>query len=117
MGYRFSYQGKSIVTVYDHEPFDNDEENEKIRQFIKGADIVIFDAQYTQEEYSMHAGWGHCSYDHAINAASGLDIKTLVFFHHEPSRTDSRLEEIEKSYTKNAGIQIIMAKEGLTLQA
>jgi len=138
-GYRVSYQGKSIATVYDHEPFsnlfaansDNDidkeammegeiaaaEENEKIRQFIKGADIVIHDAQYTQDEYVKHVGWGHCSYEHTVQAATGLGIKKLVLFHHEPSRTDSQLEELEKGFENNTEPQILMAREGLTLEA
>ena len=137
-GYRVNYQGKSIATVYDHEPFynlfklkdddtDNEiflegenaaaEENEKIRQFIKGADIVVHDAQYTDEEYAKHSGWGHCSYHHAVETACGVDVKTLVLFHHEPSRTDSELEELEKSYAQTSNPKIIMAKEGMTLEA
>jgi len=137
-GYRVNYQGKSIATVYDHEPFYNlfkdhademdketviegetaaSEENERIRQFIKSADIVIHDAQYTKEEYVKHSGWGHCSYDHAIETVSGADVKTLVLFHHEPSRTDSQLEELGKIYAEKSGPKIIMAKEGMTLEA
>ncbi|MCL2211141.1 MAG: MBL fold metallo-hydrolase [Treponema sp.] len=117
LGYRIAFKGKSIVTVYDHEPFSSGEENEKIRQFIKGADIVIHDAQYTPEEYANHKGWGHCSYDHAIKAAEGIGIKRLVLFHHEPLRKDNELEQIEKSYANRIDPNIIMAREGLTLSA
>ena len=117
MGYRFVYNGKSIVTVFDHELYTIPEKNEEIRQFIKGADIVIHDAQYTQEEYSHHVGWGHCFYEHVQKAAAGLDIKKLVFFHHEPSRADSQLEQIEKKYANNTDPVIVVAKEGLVLQA
>ena len=117
MGYRFDYKGMSIVTVFDHEPFSSAKENEKIRQFIKGASIVIHDAQYTKKEYSDHIGWGHCSYDHVLQYAAGLGLKKLVFFHHEPSRTDCQLEQIEKKYAEKAAIDVIMAKEGLVLKA
>ena len=132
LGYRVDYQGKSIATVYDHEPFrnlftDNEtklegeiaaaEENEKIRQFIKGVDIVIHDAQYTQEEYSSKSGWGHCSYDHAVEAAAVNGNKKVVFFHHDPAHADSLLEQIEKSYANNTETQFLMAKEGLVLEA
>ena len=132
LGYRFNYKGKSIATVYDHEPFHNlftdaetvkegetaaAEENEKVRRFIKGADIVIHDAQYTDDEYSRHKGWGHCSYEHAIKTAEGMDVKQLVLFHHEPTRTDSQLVEIGKSYANNSSPKIVMAKEGMVLQA
>jgi phosphoribosyl 1,2-cyclic phosphodiesterase len=134
MGYRINYNGKSVAVVYDHEPFRNlftdeaelegkiaaAEENEKIRQFIKGTDIVVHDAQYTHEEYERkYTGWGHCSYDHAVEAAAGNGVKKLVFFHHEPSRTDSKLKEIEDGFANNnnTDLQVIMAREGLVLEA
>ena len=117
LGYRFYYQGKSIATVYDHEPFSDTSENEKIRQFIKGADIVVHDAQYVKEEYARHKGWGHCSFEHAVLAAADIDVKKLVLFHHEPSRTDKELEKIEKSYAKSRSPEIVLAREGMVLQA
>ena len=140
LGYRFEYQGKSIAVVIDHEPFynlfttnedDDDydeetakegeiaaaEENEKVRQFLKGADIVIHDAQYMEDEYSTHIGWGHASYEHALNSIAGSDVKRLVFFHHDPVRTDSQLDQIEKKYADNPETEFIIAKEGLVLEA
>jgi len=140
LGYRFDYQGKSIALVFDHEPFRNlfsanpadenydegaakegeiaaAEENEKIRNFIKGADIVVHDTQYMENEYTTHTGWGHATFEHAINAVNGIGVKTLVFFHHDPSRTDSQLEQLEKKYTNNSVMKIIMAREGTTLEA
>jgi len=139
-GYRVDYKGKSVATVYDHELFRNlftagsesssldkqtaqegeiaaAEENEKVRQFLKGADIVVHDAQYTQEEYPSRVGWGHCSFDHAVEATANIGIKKLVFFHHDPARTDSQLEQIEKGFTQNAEPQVLMAREGLLLEA
>jgi phosphoribosyl 1,2-cyclic phosphodiesterase len=116
-GYRINYKGKSIATVYDHEFFLTAEENEKVRQFIKGADIVIHDAQYKQEEYAEHVGWGHCTYEQVVQYTAGMDIKKLVFFHHDPARKDSELEKIEKSYAKNKNLKIIAAREGLVLEA
>jgi len=140
LGYRFNYKNKSIATVYDHEPYRNvfkvnptdedydektalegafatAEEYEKIRLFIKGADIVIHDAQYKEEEYLEHLSWGHCTYDYTLLSTTGIDIKKLVLFHHDPSRTDKQLKRIEKDYAKNKAPKIIMAKEGLILQA
>jgi len=139
MGYRFNYEGKSIATVFDHEPFRNlftavpgedgydersakegeiaaAEENEKIRNFLKGANIIIHDAQYSQDEYPRHIGWGHASCGHAVEAAQTAGAQTLVFYHHDPAHTDSRLEQIEKSYA-NSTARIIMAREGMVLEA
>jgi len=140
LGYRFDYRGKSIALIFDHEPFRNlfsvnpadegydeeaakegeiaaAEENEKIRNFIKGADIVVHDTQYLEEEYKNHIGWGHATFQHAINAVNGIGVKKLVFFHHDPARKDSQLKKLEKKYKNNSITKIIMVKEGMTLEA
>jgi len=116
-GYRISYKGKSVATIFDHEFFLTAEENEKVKKFISGVDILVHDAQYKQEEYASHKGWGHCTYEQVMEFTAGIGIKTLVFFHHEPSRKDSELEEIEKSYVNSTSPKIIVAKEGLVLEA
>jgi phosphoribosyl 1,2-cyclic phosphodiesterase len=145
LGYRFEYKGKSIVTAYDNEPFRNlfptdpedplydeeaaregalvvREENEKLLRFFQGADILIHDSQYTAGEYeSGKLGWGHSSYEHAINAAHKAGVKKLVFFHHDPNRTDEQLTEFETAYRRRiegkTPVQIMMAREGLTVEA
>jgi len=144
LGYRFEYQGKSIVTAFDHEPFRNlfptdpddpsyneeaamegeeaaKEENEKILRFFKGADILIHDAQYTIDEFKTHLGWGHSSYEYTIDTALKAGVKKLVFSHHDPSRTDEQLESLEKKYkSENSSSPLpekIMAREGLTIEA
>jgi len=145
LGYRFEYQGKTIVTIFDHEPFRNlfptnpddpnydelaamegevtaREENEKILYFYRGADVLIHDAQYTDVEAMRHLGWGHSSYEHTIEATSRAEVKKLVFFHHDPRSTDAQLQSLEDQY-RNAAVgnksfpDIIMAREGLVLEA
>ncbi|MDR1930423.1 MAG: MBL fold metallo-hydrolase [Treponema sp.] len=144
LGYRFEYQGKSIVTAYDHEPFRNlfptdpsdpsfDEdiaregeaaaadENEKILRFFHGADILIQDSQYTAEEYPRHTGWGHSTFEYALASAEAATAKKIILFHHDPGRTDAQLEELERSFQARAAarpeIQLIAAREGLTIEA
>lgn len=145
LGYRFEYQGKSIITAYDNEPFRNvfptdptdpaysedaaregelaaREENEKILRFFKDADVLIHDTQYTKKEYEAgKLGWGHSSYEHAINAGHKAGVKKLVLFHHDPNRTDQQLEELEVGYQNRirgkTDMQIMMAREGLVISA
>jgi ribonuclease BN (tRNA processing enzyme) len=144
LGYRFEYQGKTIITIFDHEPFRNlfptnlddpnydelaavegevtvKEENEKILNFYRGADVLIHDAQYTEAEAKQHMGWGHSSYEYAIEAASHAEVKRLVFFHHDPRSTDAQLQSLEDLYRNEANNkskpEIIMAREGLVLEA
>ncbi|MCL1927790.1 MAG: MBL fold metallo-hydrolase [Treponema sp.] len=144
LGYRFEYKGKSIITAYDNEPFRNlfptdpedpgydedaaregeeaaKEENEKLLHFFQNADILIHDTQYTAAEYKKHLGWGHSSYEHAINTANKAKVKKLVLFHHDPNRTDEQLRNLEYYYQKRitgkTNMQIMMAREGLTVEA
>jgi phosphoribosyl 1,2-cyclic phosphodiesterase len=114
LGYRFSYMGKSIAVIYDHEPYSEPEENEKIVQFLKDVDLLIHDAQYTKEGYIKHKGWGHSSMDHAIETAEKAAAKKTILFHHDPTHTDIQLETFEKEYAKNK-IPTIMAKEEMVL--
>jgi ribonuclease BN (tRNA processing enzyme) len=144
LGYRFEYKGKSIVTAYDNEPFRNlfptdpedpsydedaaregaaaaREENEKLLRFFQGADVLIHDGQYTAEEYKSHLGWGHSSFEHAINSANKARVKNLILFHHDPNRTDAQLEKLEEEYRKRVAgktsMRIMMAREGMTIIA
>jgi len=145
LGYRIYFEDKSIATVFDHEPFHDipaadsqktnlhekikkektkvkgkiaaDTENEKIRKFIKDADMVIHDAQYMKDEYNFHLGWGHCSYDHAIQSTINNGIKKAVLFHHDPTRTDSQLKKLEKIHANSKDPLIVLAKEGMLLEA
>jgi len=142
LGYRFEYQGKSIVTAFDHEPFRNlfptnpedpsyneeaalegeaaaKEENEKMLHFFSGADVLIHDAQYTSAEFlGKHLGWGHSSYEYAIDTACRAGVKKLLLSHHDPNRTDEQLESFEKKYKGECPeLGIIMAREGLRVEA
>ena len=143
LGYRFEFLGKTIVTAYDTEPFRNlfptdpsdpsydeiaavegaaaaEEANEKLLQFFAGADVLIHDAQYTQEEYQKsYIGWGHSTFEHVINTAHRAGIGKVYFFHHDPLRTDAQLEELLASYkAKTEGqtpVELHLAEEGLEI--
>ena len=143
MGYRFEYQDKIIVTAYDHEPFRNlfpvdpddpsydevaaregeavaNEENEKITDFFGHADVLVHDTQFTSDEFDKRRGWGHSSYETAIDSALEAEVKKLVLFHHDPNHSDELLKSIEKNYqdeTTGTGLNLMMAYEGLTIEA
>ena len=140
LGYRFEYRGRSFVTLYDNEPFRNvfptdpsdpqydeayaregeeaaREQNEKILGFMAGADLLIHDTQYTAKEYvSGKVGWGHSSFEHAINAGHKAGVKRLLLFHHDPNRTDTELQELEIFYQARlrgrTSMSVEMSREG-----
>ncbi|MEJ2665063.1 MAG: MBL fold metallo-hydrolase [Spirochaetia bacterium] len=143
LGYRFEYQGKVLCTAFDTEPFRNvfdqnkdspdfdeeafkegeivaKQENEKVLQYFKDADVVIHDTQYTHKEYTAgKIGWGHSTFEYAINAAHKANVKKLFFFHHDPLRRDDELDELIAFYKNKikgkSALEIEVAREGLTL--
>ena len=145
LGYRFEFQGKVLCTAYDHEMFRNvfdvtpddpgydpaavkegeiasREENEKVQQFYKDADILVHDTQYTHKEYiTGKIGWGHSSFEWAINSAHKAGVKHLVLFHHEPLRNDQELEGLYKAYMNSlrgkTRMKVSIAQEGKTIEA
>ena len=60
-----------------------------------GADLVLHDARYTEEEYAGKLGWGHSSIDAAVAFCGAVDAGRLVLFHHDPDRSDRALELLE----------------------
>jgi len=143
LGYRFEYKAKTICTAYDNEPFLNlfptdpedpgydeaaaeeghivaKEENEKILQFYRGADVLIHDSQYTNKEYlNGKMGWGHTPFETAINSAHKAGVKNLFLFHHDPLRTDVQLKELLEVYRKKidgkSNMKLDLAQEGLEI--
>ncbi|RLB10388.1 MAG: MBL fold metallo-hydrolase [Deltaproteobacteria bacterium] len=108
LGYRFEYKGLCFCTVYDTEPFPKKEE---IVEFVEGADLLVHDAQYTEEEYRRSkAGWGHSYMEYAIEIAEMGRVKRLAFFHHDPERTDADLDYLSKKY-KSSFVTCFFAKE------
>ncbi|MDR0553803.1 MAG: MBL fold metallo-hydrolase, partial [Treponema sp.] len=96
------------------------EENEKMLRFFHNADILIHDAQYTETEYAAKIGWGHASHEQAVDNALKAGAKKLVLTHHDPARTDEQLEKLEKicrAGSRDKGLEIIMAREGISLEA
>jgi phosphoribosyl 1,2-cyclic phosphodiesterase len=143
LGYRFEYRGKVLCTAYDTEPFQNvfctdpddpsydktmadegeqvaREENQRLEAFIAGADLLIYDAQYTQEEYEVSkVGWGHTSCEYAIAAAKRAGVRRLALFHHEPVRTDAQIDELTKKYCNpdyTGNTEVFFAREGMQIE-
>ncbi len=143
LGYRIEYEGKAFVTAYDHEPFVNlfptdpkdpdydaaiaeegdkaaREENERIESFYRGVDLLIHDTQYSAKEYKANKiGWGHSSFEYAINAANRSAVKRLLLFHHDPNRSDAELQELELFYQEKirgkSKLRLDASREGMTI--
>ncbi|HPI78367.1 MAG TPA: MBL fold metallo-hydrolase [bacterium] len=102
-----------------------DDMNRRIKEFARDADLLIFDAQYTKEEYMPPAGgmnkvgWGHSTLDDAVETAITANVKRVALFHHEPTRADNAVDEMENYCKKlvaekgRPDIHIFAAHEGM----
>lgn len=100
MGFRVEVNGASFTYMPDHEiqlgapDFPNSTEWMSGYDLAKDTDLLFHDAQYTEEEYKTRIGWGHSSMSDAIKFAEVCNVKRLEMFHHDPGRTDEKLDEL-----------------------
>jgi len=80
---------------------DNELESEKpvtsfgeLRNFCRGASLLVHDAQFTTGEYPARKGWGHSTFEQAIELAHAAGVKKLGLTHHDPTRKDTELDAI-----------------------
>jgi phosphoribosyl 1,2-cyclic phosphodiesterase len=119
-------QQRSLVYISDNElgaaapyAFTASWRRDLVR-FIHGARVLVHDAMFTAEEYRHHHGWGHSTYQDAVELALESEVETLVLFHHKPERTDDEVDrqtdECRNMAAKRGGLlRVIAAAEGLTL--
>ena len=69
-------------------------ERGKMVEFLRDCDVAILDAQYTDEEYQKHIGWGHSSLSSVVSLALDADVGQLVLFHHDPSHDDEMIDRM-----------------------
>ncbi len=93
-GYRIEREGKVLVFCTDIEHGKGIDP--KVVELSKGADLLIHDGQYTSEELKEKKGWGHSSFDQAIQVAEMAEVKMLAITHHDPDHDDEFLKKIEK---------------------
>jgi phosphoribosyl 1,2-cyclic phosphodiesterase len=85
----------------------------------RGAELLIYDTQFTPEEYRAKPHWGHSTPDDAIAVAREAEVGTLVLYHHAPARTDDEQDAILSQYRAalvGQPLTLVAAYEGLELE-
>ena len=123
--YRLEEDGKVLIFGSDAEFRAEEMENlDATLDYFREADILIFDTQYTFEEQLQKIDWGHSSASIATDIAMKAGVKHLVLFHHDPSYSDEKLDEVHMRAIRykemmdandESQLQIHIAYEGLEL--
>jgi len=118
LGFRVSYRGATVTYLPDHQmPTDGSlAMTEGARALCEDVDVLIHDAQYTPAEFASKNDWGHCTIDYAVWMAVQCRVRTLVLFHHDPSRCDDELDQLFEAARcegERHGVRVIAAREGL----
>jgi len=137
LGYRVTCNGKSLFFTGDHEPWHNPyrendprhapfedhlrQRRDAIDAAVEGVDALIVDCSYTIEEYPSRRGWGHGTFDAALEMAVRVGAKALYCTHHEPARGDDELEAVfaqalARHGRKPGQLRVVLAYEGLEVE-
>ncbi|HFE47369.1 MAG TPA: MBL fold metallo-hydrolase [Nannocystis exedens] len=113
--FRIDEHGHSVVFATDTEHL-SDGPNETLIEFARGTDVLIYDAQYTSEEYKAgKQGWGHSTYIEAIKLARAANVGRLVLYSHDPGHDDEMLRAIEASAQRELST-VTAARDGMIIE-
>jgi phosphoribosyl 1,2-cyclic phosphodiesterase len=113
-GYRLEFNGKVVAYITDteHQPGGLDP---NVMRLIDHADVMIYDATYTDDEYPTHHDWGHSTWQQGVRLADAAAVNRLILFHHDPEHDDAFMDRVAADAAK-ARPGTIVAHEGLVLR-
>lgn len=134
LGFAFQCQGVKVVYATDNEVdfFREDTAGsngsttprpiarEQV-DFVRDADLLIADGQYTDEEYASHVGWGHPSIITLVDLAAQANVKCLAVTHHDPNRSDKEVDALieqgrARAKALGSSLDVYAAREGVELK-
>lgn len=126
VGYRVEGMGNTYLHCVDTEGVrrTQDELGEDAK-FYRGADLMFFDAQYSDAEYEQKKGWGHSTTRFGLELAAQFGIKEVLFGHHEPGvgnqimqkraqELQTELDGVLKKHPKLQDLKVSFAIEGMS---
>jgi ribonuclease BN (tRNA processing enzyme) len=121
LGFRIEADGASVAFVSDHQqPEDRSQVARGVLELCDGADLVIHDSQYTEEEFVVKALWGHSTIAYAVHVAREAGARQLAMFHHDPLHVDDDIDRLlgeARALDEASGLErVLAASEGLTLE-
>jgi phosphoribosyl 1,2-cyclic phosphodiesterase len=111
--FRVDHAGKTVVYATDTEHYEG-RIDEKLVKLAHKADVLIYDSQYTPEEYLAKKGWGHSTFEEGIKLAKAAGAARYVLFHHDPGQPDAAVRAKEKR-AQALFPNVVAAQEGLVI--
>ena len=124
LGFRVEWNGTSVAYLPDHGPgtvpsHADDHIPPAVLELCDGVDLLIHDAQHTNEEYEAKRHWGHCTIDYAVLVAREAGARKLALFHHDPVHGDDAMDAIgrdAKELAARMGVpEVVVARDGMQL--
>jgi len=109
-GYRLEHGGRVFSLISDTEGFPGKRDKELVT-LARGADLIVYDATFTEEEIASRRGWGHSTWARGIRLADEAGVKQLCLFHHDPSHDDDFMDVLAAE-ANDARPGTITAREG-----
>ena len=99
VGYRIDYDGRSfcLITDTEHVPGKPDQ---AILSLIAGADAVVYDSAYSDEEFDAYVGFGHSTWQEGARLCDAAGVDQFIAFHHQPEKDDNTLERVDAALRK-----------------
>ena len=113
-GYRLEYGSRSVAYITDTEHHAGSLDR-NVLDLARGVDLMIYDCNYTEQEYPAHRDWGHSTWQQGVLLANAADAKLLALFHHDPDHDDAMLDRIGAE-AKTQRSATTVAAEGMTLR-
>lgn len=112
LGFRIEADGVAVAFATDVE-YPGGEPGGAMLDLARGADLVIHDAMFSDEEYARRQGWGHSSVSTAIAVAERAGARRLALFHHHPDATDDVMDALISRARQATAVPLFGAAEGV----
>ena len=95
LGYRIEAEGRTMAYLSDHQaPLDRRSIPDAVLELCQGADLLVHDGQYTDDEFAAKSDWGHSTAAFAVHVAAEAQVKRLLLSHHDPSHNDRDIDRV-----------------------
>jgi phosphoribosyl 1,2-cyclic phosphodiesterase len=120
LGFRLEADDRVLAYLSDHQaPLDLRTIDPNVLELCDGADLLLHDAQYTEDEFAALPDWGHSTPNYAVRVARESGAKRLALYHHDPAHSDDEIDrmlrEARDLAADTGALEVDAATEGSTV--